>query len=173
MKKLLIALGVILSLGLLGACDPATPTRETDPGEFEQETPGESEDQGHTQNGLTVYEDEYYFTHEKVALYIHVFERLPDNYLTKSEAEALGWNSSERNLREVTEEGMVGGDRFYNFEGNLPEASGRLYFQADVNYDFEKSGGTRGPERIVYSDDGLVYYTADHYDTFELLYGDE
>ncbi|MGN1069057.1 MAG: ribonuclease domain-containing protein [Candidatus Fimadaptatus sp.] len=60
----------------------------------------------------------------------------------------------------------IGGDRFGNREGLLPDARGRQYYECDVNYD----GGYRGGERIVFSSDGLIYYTCDHYNTFALLY---
>ncbi len=106
---------------------------------------------------------------EEVALYLHQYGELPPNYITKSEASQLGWVPSEGNLWEVTEEKSIGGDRFGNREGLLPDRSGREYYECDVNYD----GGYRGPERIVYSNDGLIYYTADHYESFELLYGEE
>lgn len=60
----------------------------------------------------------------------------------------------------------IGGERFGNYEGSLPEKSGRRYYECDVDY----SGGYRGAERIIYSSDGLIYYTEDHYRTFERLY---
>ncbi|GGA91376.1 ribonuclease domain-containing protein [Ornithinibacillus halotolerans] len=114
-------------------------------------------------------EDGYYTSKEEVSLYIHTFGKLPRNYITKAEARELGWEASEGNLWEVTDQKSIGGDRFGNREGNLPDKEGRQYFEADINYE----GGYRGAERIVYSNDGLIYYTADHYETFTLLYGDE
>lgn len=103
-----------------------------------------------------------------VALYLHSFGSLPPNYLTKREAEQLGWIASKGNLWDVAPGSAIGGDRFGNREGLLPAKTGRLYFECDVAY----TGGYRGPERLVYSSDGLIYYTADHYETFELLYGE-
>jgi len=61
---------------------------------------------------------------------------------------------------------LCGGSAFGNYEGNLPRASGRRYFECDIDYD----GGYRGPKRLIYSNDGLVFYTEDHYKTFEQLY---
>jgi len=101
-----------------------------------------------------------------VAAYIYEFGRLPDNFITKKEASALGWKSSEGNLWEVTDRMSIGGDAFGNREGRLPSAAGRKWFECDVNYE----GGYRGAERIVYSNDGLIYYTDDHYETFTQLY---
>lgn len=94
--------------------------------------------------------------------------RLPHNYITKSEAKAAGWDSEKGNLGEACPGKSIGGDRFGNYEGNLPDKNGRKYFECDINYN--ENDGYRGTERIVYSNDGLVYYTGDHYETFELLY---
>ena len=117
----------------------------------------------------TLDPDGYYSSEEEVALYLDTYGELPYNYITKEEARELGWVASEGNLWEVTDEYLIGGDRFGNREGLLPEESGRQYYEADVNYE----GGYRGPERLVYSNDGLIYYTDDHYDSFTLLYGED
>src|SRR5690625_3988095 len=70
-------------------------------------------------------EDGYYTGKEEVALYIHTYAELPANYLTKEEAYDLGWEPNEGNLREVTDQKSIGGDRFGNREGNLPDEEGR------------------------------------------------
>ncbi len=114
-------------------------------------------------------EDGYYSSKEDVALYIHTYEKLPDNFIKKDQAKKLGWDPKEGNLWEVSPEKSIGGDRFGNREGRLPKDSNRQYYECDINY----KGGYRGSERIVYSNDGLIYYTEDHYDSFTLLYGDE
>ena len=111
-------------------------------------------------------EDAYYYSPEDVALYLHLYGHLPDNYITKDEATALGWDSQKGNLWDVADGMCIGGDRFGNYEGQLPRQRGRTWYECDVNYE----GGYRGGERIVYSTDGLIYYTADHYATFEQLY---
>lgn len=107
-----------------------------------------------------------YTTPEDVALYLHIYGELPDNFMTKKEAEALGWDSKKGNLWEVAEGMSIGGDTFGNYEGNLPEEEGLTYRECDVNYE----GGYRGSERIIYSNQGDIYYTADHYETFAELY---
>ena len=99
-------------------------------------------------------------------MYIHIFNHLPANFITKNEAKDLGWVSSEGNLDEVAPGKSIGGDRFGNYEGQLPEKKGRKYFECDIDYE----GGYRDSKRIVFSSDGLVYYTEDHYETFEKLY---
>ena len=121
------------------------------------------------ESGTVVEEDGVYTSKEEVAAYIHEFGHLPDNFITKKEAKALGWESREGNLAEVAPGMSIGGDYFGNYEGLLPEADGRDYYECDINSD----GGYRGAERIVFSNDGLIYYTEDHYESFEQLYGEE
>ncbi len=112
--------------------------------------------------------DEYssYTDSYDVAEYIHTYNKLPQNFITKNEAMDLGWKSEEGNLWDVTEKMSIGGDRFGNREGLLPKKEGRIYYECDVNYE----GGYRGAERIVYSNDGLIFYTDDHYKSFTQLY---
>lgn len=113
-----------------------------------------------------VTEDGSYTTREEVALYLHTFGHLPGNYITKKEAEQLGWDNKKGNLWEVAPGKSIGGSHFGNYEKQLPEKKGRKYYECDINYE----GKYRGAERIIYSDDGLVFYTGDHYKTFEQLY---
>lgn len=98
----------------------------------------------------------------EVALFLMEHQRLPDYYLTKSEARKLGWIAQEGNLHEVAPGSSIGGDLFQNREGRLPKTEGRIWYEADIHYD----GGTRGADRIVYSNDGLIYLTTDHYKSF-------
>ena len=105
-----------------------------------------------------------YSDEEEVALYLHVFCELPPNFLTKDEARDLGWVSSKGNLWDVAYGLSIGGDTFGNREGLLPK--GHKYYECDVNY----YGGFREGERLVFSEDGQIYYTADHYESFEMLY---
>ncbi|MDE6763487.1 MAG: ribonuclease [Oscillospiraceae bacterium] len=107
-----------------------------------------------------------YTTPEDVAEYIHTFGTLPNNFITKSEAKELGWDNKNGNLWDVAEGKSIGGDYFGNYEELLPKSKGRKYTECDVNYE----GGYRGSERIIFSNDGLIYYTNDHYQTFTQLY---
>lgn len=127
------------------------------------------QEEGNFSDTISIEEDGHYTAKDEVALYIHTYGKLPENYITKDEASDLGWEASEGNLWEVTDQKSIGDDIFFNREGNLPDKEGREYYEADVHY----NGGYRGPERIVFSNDGLIYYTPDHYDSFILLYGDE
>ena len=114
---------------------------------------------------VTIEEDGWYSSKEEVALYLETYGELPDNYLTKKEAQALGWNSKEGNLWEVADGMSIGGDKFGNREGILPKEDGRIYYECDIDYE----GGYRNEKRIVFSNDGLIFYTEDHYQSFEEL----
>lgn len=112
--------------------------------------------------GLNVSEDGEYTSKEEVALYIHLYNHLPDNYITKKEAEALGWKT-EGSLDEVAPGKSIGGSHYGNYEGLLPDGD---YHECDIDY----VKGNRNAKRLIYSDDGRIYYTEDHYETFEQLY---
>ncbi len=116
-----------------------------------------------------IAEDKSYSSKEEVAEYIHLYGHLPPNYITKKEAQELGWVASKANLWEVAPDMSIGGDRFGNREGLLPSAKGRKYYECDIDFD----GGYRNAKRIIFSNDGLIYYAEDHYESFELLYGEE
>ena len=113
---------------------------------------------------VTIEEDGWYYSTEDVALYLYTYGELPDNFITKKEAQKLGWDNKKGNLWEVADGMCIGGDHFGNYEGLLPEEDD--YTECDVNYE----GGYRGAERIIFSDDGDIYYTGDHYESFEQLY---
>lgn len=112
----------------------------------------------------SIDEDGSYTSKENLALYIHTYGHLPGNFVTKEEARAAGWEGG--GLDEVLPGMCIGGDRFGNREGLLPEAQGRSWTECDVN---TLHANSRGAERIVFSNDGLIYYTGNHYDSFELL----
>ena len=130
--------------------------------ESEEETLQESV----TEKEVKVEENGNYTSKEEVALYIHTYGKLPVNYITKKEAQDMGWDSSKGNLSDILLGMSIGGSAFGNYEGALPRADGRRYFECDIDYD----GGYRGAKRLVYSNDGLVFYTEDHYNTFEQIY---
>lgn len=105
---------------------------------------------------------------DNVALYIYTYGELPPNYITKKEAEKLGWSGGS--VEKYAPGKCIGGSRFGNYEGLLPDSEGRTYYECDIDTLGENS---RGAKRIVYSNDGLIYYTDDHYESFTLLYGEE
>ena len=126
----------------------------------------EDSDAGRGNDELTVSEDGEYTSKDEVALYIHLYNHLPSNFITKNEAKDLGWDSSLGNLATVAPGKSIGGDKFGNREGLLPKADGRVYYECDIDY----KKGKRNGKRIVFSNDGLIYYTGDHYESFVLLY---
>jgi len=97
-----------------------------------------------------------------IADYIFEHGELPPNFITKKEAMALGWQKKYKTVAQAAPGKSIGGDRFGNYQGKLPRKHGRTWYEADCNY----ISGNRKEERIVYSSDGLVYYTGDHYQTF-------
>lgn len=109
-----------------------------------------------------------YTSAQDVALYVHAFGELPPNFITKAQARALGWSSGA--LEPYAPGKCIGGDRFGNFEGLLPAAPGRVYTECDIG---TLGARDRGAERLVFSNDGLIYYTQDHYQSFTMLYDGE
>ena len=108
-----------------------------------------------------------YTTKDDVALYLYTYGELPKNFITKKEAQKLGWPGGS--LEPYAPGKCIGGSYFGNYEGLLPKKNGRSYYECDID---TLGANSRGAKRIVYSNDGLIYYTADHYESFELLYGD-
>ena len=127
------------------------------------------EDNSSTISRLSIYdaveESGLYTTKDSVAAYLCKFDKLPANYVGKDKGIALyesktgnafsKWNFNPWTTINV----MIGGDKFSNNEGLLPEGS---YHEADVEY----SAKNRGTKRLVYQPDCVIYYTADHYETF-------
>ncbi|MBR6760698.1 MAG: ribonuclease [Oscillospiraceae bacterium] len=108
-----------------------------------------------------------YTTKDDVALYLYTYGELPKNFITKKEAQKLGWPGGS--LEPYAPGKCIGGSYFGNYEELLPKKNGRSYYECDID---TLGANSRGAKRIVYSNDGLIYYTADHYESFELLYGD-
>lgn len=161
MKKLLsllLALALVLSLSSCAFTDIIPTIPSTDP--IVTTDPAESLP--------TLDPDGTYDTKEEVALYIHLYGKLPSNFMTKSEARKQGWNGSGA-LSNTLPGKCIGGDVFQNREGLLPKKAGRTWQECDIG---TLSSSSRGARRIVFSNDGLVYYTKDHYKSFELLYGE-
>lgn len=113
-------------------------------------------------------ENGWYYNAEDVSLYINTYGCLPSNFITKDEARTLGWEGGS--VEDYAEGYAIGGDRFGNYEGLLPKASGRTYYECDID---TNGADSRGAKRIVFSNDGLIYYTDNHYESFILLYGEE
>jgi hypothetical protein len=108
-------------------------------------------------------EDGVFTSKDDVALYIHVYGKLPSNFITKKQAKKLGWSGGS--LEDYAPGKCIGGDYFGNYEGLLPKD--QEYYECDIDTLGKKK---RGAKRIIYSDEGYIYYTDDHYESFELLY---
>lgn len=147
------------------AVTSVTETSAPSSAETESESVTESESESEIVSETTGAEldpDGSYTSKDDVALYIHIYGELPSNFITKREAEKLGWTGGS--LEPYAPGKCIGGDRFGNYEGNLPEGK---YTECDINTLGKKS---RGSKRIVFDTDGNIYYTEDHYETFDKLY---
>ncbi|MCR5674894.1 MAG: ribonuclease [Lachnospiraceae bacterium] len=150
------------------AGDEGLQTENADPGGTDAEEGRQIEAPAGTQSASAgespaVEEDGVYTKASDVALYLHLYGHLPGNFITKKEARALGWEGG--GLEPYAPGKCIGGDRFGNYDGNLPEDA--VYHECDID---TLGVGSRGAKRIVYAEDGSIYYTEDHYETFTRLY---
>ena len=141
------------------------PQQET-PAPTEPPKPTEKPTPAATESPVQYGED--YDDRDRVALYLHLYGELPPHFITKEEAQKLGWDGGE--VEYYRTGAAIGGDYFGNYEGLLPKKKGRSYYECDIGTVGKKS---RGAKRIIWSNDGLIYYTGDHYESFTLLYGEE
>ena len=170
MRRFTRLTGALLALLLVfsvfsgcGGAAPDVPSSTAAPA-ADAVSPGESD----KSSPAALDEGGEYTSAEDVALYLHLYAHLPQNFITKKDARALGWNGG--GLDDYADGKCIGGDRFGNYEGLLPDAPGREYHECDID---TLHAASRGAKRIVYSNDGLIYYTEDHYESFMLLYGEE
>ena len=171
LKNLIALLLALFMLLALSACGETTlPSDTLLPAQQEQQNAQSAPDDADApdETAAPIDEDGSYTTKDDVALYIHTYGHLPGNFITKKDAQALGWPGGS--LEPYAPGMCIGGSRFGNYEGLLPEADGRTYTECDID---TLGADSRGAKRIVFSNDGLIYYTEDHYATFELLYGEE
>jgi guanyl-specific ribonuclease Sa len=165
MAALLLALLLVLSLAACGGAPTAVQDDAATKHSAEETQDSQTGEEPSPEAQLP--EDGVYDSKEEVALYIHLYGHLPDNYITKKEAQDLGWSGGS--LEPYAPGKCIGGSYFGNYEGLLPKADGRKYTECDID---TLGARSRGAKRIIFSNDGLIYYTADHYESFELLYGE-
>lgn len=172
MKRIIaVLIGVFFCIGMLLGCgnDKKKAAEQQRPSNtLKVEQRGESSQEYNTKgNGskLKLDIDGSYTDKENVAAYINQFQKLPHNYITKGEAKKLGWQS-KGTLDKVAPGKSIGGDRYGNYEGLLPKKEKRTWKECDIDY----VRGNRNAKRIVFSNDGLIYYTDNHYKSFSRLY---
>ena len=151
----------LLSEAETGLPPETGPPEETEAPEAPQEEPSAEA----PEEPAALDRDGEYTGAEEVALYLHLYKHLPGNFITKKKAQSLGWSGGS--LEPYAPGKSIGGDKFGNREGLLPKKEGRVYYECDIG---TKGKSSRGSKRIVWSNDGLIYYTEDHYESFERLY---
>ncbi len=157
----LLAIAFSAAIALFG-CSPASGPDATTASSSEPQTLSASPGS----KAAKVVESGQYTDKDSVAYYVHTYGHLPSNYVSKTKARKAGWISSEGNLWDVLPGKSIGGSEFYDDDEQLPYKRGRRWTECDIDYE----GGFRNAKRIVFSNDGLVFYTGDHYKTFEQLY---
>ena len=95
--------------------------------------------------------------------WLYYKNKLPVYYITKEQAKMLGWKNKKGNLAEVAPNKMIGGEPYKNKNKHLPDAPGREWYEADISY---VSGFRSDCDRILYSNDGLIFATCNHYEKF-------
>lgn len=163
-----VFLALTLLFSVLSGCTAALPDVPAVTAAPMESAVSEAPDAPDAPSPAPLSEDGTYTAAEDVALYLHLYGHLPENFITKKDARALGWSGG--GLDGYADGKCIGGDRFGNYEGLLPDAPGREYHECDIG---TLHAASRGAKRLVYSNDGLIYYTEDHYESFTLLYGDE
>lgn len=179
LKKLLV---ILLALFVLTGCpekkpepvsvpEPSPAAAVTEPEETPVPTPEVTTEPEVTEEPVIIEtvtdvpdEDGIYDTKDEVAAYLYTYHHLPSNYMTKKEARKKGWSGGA--LNQVIPGKCIGGDRYGNYEEILPVING-FYYECDIDTLKKKS---RGAKRLIWSDAYDIYYTDDHYETFEQLY---
>lgn len=95
--------------------------------------------------------------------HLKYYGRLPTYYISRGDAYHQGWKPRLGNLSKVAPGKMMYGGIYRNDDGKLPQTSGRIWYEADINY----QGGRRNDKRVLFANDGLIFVTYDHYNTFE------
>lgn len=129
---------------------------------IQNSTQQESTKQNSTQQEKKLDKNGSYTSKEDVSEYLIQYGKLPDNFITKTEARKLGWEGGS--LEKFAKGKCIGGDKYGNYEGLLPK--GEQYYECDID---TLGASSRGAKRLVYTKSGSIYYTDDHYETFKKL----
>ena len=93
--------------------------------------------------------------------WIKQFDELPEYYITEAELLKLGWRRGKSPAKYAPGK-MATMGIYLNGNKHLPTAPGRIWYEADINY----YSGKRNRHRLLWSNDGLIFVTYDHYETF-------
>lgn len=92
---------------------------------------------------------------------------LPDYYISWEDILALGWKEGKWPSNFAPGK-MITHGTYQNRNEHLPQSPGRIWYEADINY----KTGKRNTQRVLWSNDGLIFVTYDHYETFyEIISG--
>lgn len=155
--------GGVAAVTVISGSDEEAPENEDVP-ETEEE-PQQMPVEGPAEYEMGIDQEGYYYGLENVVLYLDTYGCLPGNYITKNEARDLGWSGGS--VENYLEGAAIGGDSFGNREGLLPKADGRKYTECDLDTLGQSS---RGAHRLLFSNDGLYFYTQDHYESFTQVF---
>lgn len=164
MRKIFaVLLCLVFALSVLVGCGSNKKERSGNAPFIETQVAGSAKQTTVTANSgkITIAKNGTYTDKEHVAKYIYEYKTLPSNYITKNQAKKLGWQT-KGTLDKVAPGKSIGGDRYGDYENKLPKANGRKWTECDIDY----VKGNRNAKRIIFSSDGLIYYTNDHYQTF-------
>lgn len=175
MKKPLALLLVLCTLFSLIGCFTAVKLSDLSEGieqsqdkDYSEKEAYEKKEEAKKDAASKLAENGTYTAARDVARYIHEYGKLPGNFITKTEARALGWEGGS--VEKYAPGKCIGGDRFGNYEELLPTKQGRTYKECDID---TLGKNSRGAKRIVFSNDGLIFYTDDHYESFVQLYDEK
>ncbi len=143
------------------AKNPSSDRRARTSGNFASDPNGRAARNSYENPSAATADSPSCVSRECVSEHIRRTGTLPKNFITKKQARELGYGGGD--LWRYARGKSIGGDRFGNFERKLPGKKGRIWRECDVDY----AGGARGAKRLVFSNDGLIFYTADHYESFE------
>ena len=170
LKRLLAAvLALLLALGALSFAGAEDDWREKLRQLYGLTNEDQTGQQSETQKETEVKFELPVTDPQQVVNYLSIYGQLPENFITKREAQDMGWDSRWNYVGEVAPGMSLGGDRFGNYDRKLPTKKGRTWYECDVNY----RGKKRSAERLLFSSDGLYYYTNDHYQTFTQMFPEE
>lgn len=162
-------MGVLLMIALIISIVTGCGIPSSDNSSIDRSYQAEIEGSSVSKTGQPLDPEGSYTTKEDVSSYLELYDRLPDNFITKKEARSMGWQGGS--LEPYAPGFCIGGDKFGNYEGRLPK--GEMYRECDID---TLGANSRGAKRLIYAvedkDVVAIYYTGDHYKSFEEIYAE-